>query len=71
LIKKAEEYIGIFTRADLIKLLEKIINSAEVTVPSIISKPILVFDVKTTADEVQLKMQKNIFHYAASHNKKM
>jgi len=35
------------------------------------SKSILVFDVKTTEDEAQLKMQKkHLPHYAVSHNKK-
>jgi len=72
LIKQAEEYIGIFTRADLIKLLEKNINPAEVTVSSIMSKPILALDVKTTADEARQKMQeKNIRHYAVTQDEKI
>ena len=72
LIKQAEEYIGIFTKADLIKVLEKNINPAEVTVSSIMSKPILSLDVKTTADEARQKMQeKNIRHYAVTQNKKI
>jgi len=48
----------------------KNINPAEVTVSSILSESILVFDVKTTPDEARLKMKKNICHYAVSHNKK-
>lgn len=72
LIKKEEEYIGIFTKADLIKLLEKNINPAEVTVSSIMSKPILSLDAKITADEARQKMQeKNIRHYAVTQNKKI
>ena len=72
LIKQAEEYIGIFTKADLIKLLEKNINPAEVTVSSTMSKPILALDVKTTADEARQKMQeKNIRHYAVTQDEKI
>jgi signal-transduction protein with cAMP-binding, CBS, and nucleotidyltransferase domain len=72
LIKQAEEYIGIFTKTDLIKLLEKNMDPSEVTVSSIMSKPILSLDVKTTADEARQKMQeKNIRHYAVTQNKKI
>ena len=70
LIKQSEEYIGIFTKTDLIKLLEKNMNPAEVTVSSIMSKPILSLDAKTTVDEARNKMlEKNIRHYAVTQNK--
>ena len=70
-INKMEEYIGIFTKTDLIKLLEKNMNPAEVTVSSIMSKPILSLDTQTTSDEARKKMQeKNIRHYAVAQNKK-
>lgn len=72
LIKQSEEYIGIFTKADLIKLLEKNMNPAEVTVSSIMSKPILCLDAKTTVYEALNKMrEKNIRHYAVTQNKKI
>ena len=70
LIKQSEEYIGIFTKTDLIKLLEKNMNPAEVTVSSIMSKPILSLDAKTTVDEARNKMlEKNTRHYAVTQNK--
>ena len=72
LIKQAEEYIGIFTKTDLIKILEKNMNPAEVIVSNIMSKPILSLDAKLTADEARQKMQeKNIRHYAVTQNKKI
>ena len=70
LIKQAEEYIGIFTKTDLIKLLEKNMNPSEVIVSSIMSKPILSLDAQITPDEARQKMQeKNIRHYAVTQNK--
>ena len=71
LIKQEEEYIGIFTKTDLIKLLEKNMNPSEVIVSSIMSKPILSLETQTTSDEARKKMQeKNIRHYAVTQNKK-
>ena len=71
LVRQEEEYIDIFTKTDLIKLLEKNMNPSEVIVSSIMSKPILSLDSKTTSDEARKKMQKkNIRHYAVTQNKK-
>ncbi|MBC8286668.1 MAG: CBS domain-containing protein [Nitrospinae bacterium] len=72
LIKQAEEYTGIFTKTDLIRLLEKNIDPAEVAVSTIMSKPVLSLDAKTTVDEARQKMmEKNIRHYAVTQNKKI
>ena len=72
LIKEAEEYIGVFTRTDLIKLLEKNINPADVIVSSIMSKPILSLDTNTTTDETRQKMrEKNIRHFAVTQSKRI
>ena len=60
LIKQEEEYIGIFTKTDLIKLLKKNMNPSEVIVSSIMSKPILSLDAKTTTDEARKKNAKKI-----------
>ena len=71
LIKQEEEYIGIFTKTDLIKLLKKNMNPFEVIVSNIMSKPILSLDAKTASNEARKKMQKkNILHYAVTQNKK-
>lgn len=72
LIKQEEEYIGIFTKTDLIKLLEKNMTPAKVIVSSIMSKPVLSLDDKTTVDKARQKMlEKNIRHYAVTRNKKI
>ena len=72
LIRQNEEYSGIFTKTDLIKLLEKNINPAEVTVSTIMSKPILTLDMDTTVSEARQKMwDKNIRHYAVTRKKKI
>jgi signal-transduction protein with cAMP-binding, CBS, and nucleotidyltransferase domain len=69
-IKQEEEYIGIFTKADLNKLLKKNMQPSDVTVSSIMSKPILSLNAKITADEALQKMRKkNIRHYAVTQNK--
>ncbi len=72
LIKQGEEYAGIFTKTDLIKLLEKNIDPAEVIVSTIMSKPVLTLDTNTTASEARQKMwDKNIRHYAVTQGKKI
>jgi hypothetical protein len=57
-IKKARRIHRQFHQGRPDQVAGKNINPAEVTVSSILSKSILVFDVKTTADEARLKMQK-------------
>jgi signal-transduction protein with cAMP-binding, CBS, and nucleotidyltransferase domain len=66
-IKQGEEYVSIFTKADLNKVQEKNINPAEVTVSSIMSKSFLSLDVKTTSDETRQKMQKK--YLTLRHNR--
>ncbi len=72
LIKQGEEYIGIFTRADLIKLLEKNADPAGVSVSKVMSKPIFSLDAATTFEEARKKMvEKNIRHYSVTQNGKI
>ena len=56
LIKQKEEYTGIFTKTDLIKLLEKNIDAAEVNVSTFMSKPIPTLDANTSVKEARQKM---------------
>lgn len=72
LIKQDDEYIGIFTKTDLIKLLEKNIDPAKFTVSTVMSKPILSLDAKTTVKEAWEKMLENkIRNYAVTQDKKI
>ena len=72
LIKHMGEYTGIFTKVDLIKLLEKNINPAEVSVSTVMSKPILSLDAFTSVEEAREKMEENnIRHYAVTQNEKI
>jgi len=72
LIKQKEEYTGIFTKTDLIKLLEKNIDAAEVNVSTFMSKPILTLDANTSVKEARQKMVEiNIRQYAVTPNGKI
>lgn len=72
LIKQQEEYTGIFTKTDLIKLLEKNIDPAEVEVSTVMSKPILTLDASTTVEKARELMIKNkLRHYAVTQNEKI
>ncbi|MBT3184624.1 MAG: CBS domain-containing protein [Nitrospina sp.] len=72
LIKHAGEYTGIFTKTDLIKLLEKNIDPAEVSVSTVMSKPILSLDANTSVKEARQKMiEKKLRHYAVTQNGKI
>ncbi len=72
LIKDLGEYTGIFTKADLINLLEKNIDPAEVNVSTFMSKPILSLDASTSEEETRKRMvEKNIRQYAVTQNGKI
>ena len=72
LIKQEEEYTGIFTKADLIKLLEKNIDPAKVSVSTVMSKPILSLDANTSVEKARQKMVENkLRHYAVTQNGKI
>ena len=68
LIKNEQgKYIGIFTRTDLIKLLEKELNPSTLTISSVMSRPIQSLDQTESQDEARAKMIKNnIRHYAVT-----
>jgi CBS domain-containing protein len=68
-IKQENEYTGIFTKTDLIKLLEKNINPAEVSVSTVMSKSILSIDASASVKEVRERMiEKKLRHYAVTQN---
>jgi CBS domain-containing protein len=71
LIKNEQgEYVGIFTKADLIKLLEKELNPISITISSVISSPIRCIDKTESHDGVREKMlENNIRHYAVTNGK--
>jgi len=71
LIKNPQgDYIGIFTKADLIKLLEKDLNPSTITISSAMSSPIRSLDQTESQDEAKMKMlEKNIRHYAVTDGK--
>ena len=72
LIKDLGEYTGIFTKADLIKLLEKNIDPAKVSVSTVMSKPILSLDAKTSVEKARQKMVENKLRcYAVTQNGKI
>ena len=72
LIKDLGEYTGIFTKADLIKLLEKNIDPAKVSVSTVMSKPILSLDANTSVEKARQKMVENkLRHYAVTQNGKI
>ena len=72
LIKQKEEYTGIFTKTDLIKLLEKNIDAAEVNVSTFMSKPILTLDANTSVEKARQTMVENkLRHYAVTQNGKI
>ncbi len=72
LIKDLGEYTGIFTKADLIKLLEKNIDPAKVSVSTVMSKPILSLDANTSMEKARQKMVENkLRHYAVTQNGKI
>jgi signal-transduction protein with cAMP-binding, CBS, and nucleotidyltransferase domain len=71
-INKMEEYIGIFTKTDLIKLLEKNINPADILVSAVMSKPIFSIDVSASVrDAREMMIEKRLRHYAVSQNGKI
>jgi len=71
LIKNEQgEYVGIFTKADLIKLLKKELDPTSITISSVISSPIRCMDQTESHDEARRKMLKNnIRHYAVTNGK--
>lgn len=72
LIEQMDQYIGIFTKTDLIKLLEKNIDPAEIIVSTVMSKPILSLEASTTVKEARDRMLENkIYHYAVTQNEKI
>ena len=60
LIKQEEKYTGIFTKIDLIKLLEKNIDPARVNVSTFMSKPILSLGASTSEEETRKRIVKKI-----------
>jgi len=71
-IKDLGEYTGIFTKADLIKLLEKNIDPAKVSVSTVMSKPILSLDANTSVEKARQKIVENkLRHYAVTQNGKI
>jgi signal-transduction protein with cAMP-binding, CBS, and nucleotidyltransferase domain len=65
-----EEYAGIFTKTDLIKLLEKELNPASIPISSAMSSPIRCIDRTKSHDEAREKMlENNIRHYAVTDGK--
>jgi len=71
LIKNEQgEYVGIFTKADLIKLLEKDLNPTSIAISSVMSSPIRCMDQTESHDEARRKMlENNIRHYAVTDGK--
>ena len=71
LIKNEQgEYVGIFTKAELIKLLEKELDPTSITISSVISSPIRCMDQTESHDEARRKMlENNIRHYAVTNGK--
>ena len=71
LIKNEQgEYVGIFTKADSIKLLEKELDPTSITISSLISSPIRCMDQIESHDETRKKMLENyIRHYAVTKGK--
>ena len=71
LIKNEQgEYVGIFTKADLIKLLEKELNPTSITISSVMSSPIRCMDQTESHDGAREKMlENNIRHYAVTDGK--
>ena len=71
LIKNEQgEYEGIFTKADLIKLLEKELDPSTITISSVMSSPIRCMDQTESHDEARRKMlENNIRHYAVTDGK--
>jgi signal-transduction protein with cAMP-binding, CBS, and nucleotidyltransferase domain len=72
LIEQMGEYTGIFTKTDLIKLLEKNLNPAKVNVSTVMSKPVLSLDGSTTVKNALNKMVENkLRHYAVTQDEKI
>ena len=73
LIKNEQgEYEGIFTKADLIKLLEKELDPSTITISSVMSSPIRCLDQTESHDQAKKKMlENNIRHYAVSYGNKI
>ncbi|MFT4578309.1 MAG: signal-transduction protein with cAMP-binding, CBS, and nucleotidyltransferase domain [Nitrospinales bacterium] len=71
LIKNEQgEYVGIFTKADLIKLLEKELDPTSITISSVMSSPIRCMDQTESHSEARQKMlDNNIRHYAVTDGK--
>jgi CBS domain-containing protein len=71
LIKNEQgEYVGIFTKADLIKLLEKELNPTSITISSVMSSPIRCMHQTESHDGAREKMlENNIRHYAVTDGK--
>jgi CBS domain-containing protein len=71
LIKNEQgEYLGIFTKADLIKLLEKELDPTSITISSAIPSPIRCMDQTESQDETRREMlENNIRHYAMTNGK--
>ena len=71
LIKNEQgEYVGIFTKTDLIKLLEKELNPASIPISSVMSSPIRCMDQAESHDGAREKMlENNIRHYAVTDGK--
>ena len=73
LIKNEQgEYVGIFTKADLIKLLEKDLNPTSIAISSVMSSPIRCMDQTESHDGAREKMlENNIRHYAVTDGGKI
>lgn len=64
------DYVGIFTKTDLIKLLEKDLNPSTIIISSVMSSPVRCLDQTESHDEAKEKMlENNIRHYAVSDGK--
>lgn len=64
------EYVGIFSKADLIRLLEKELDPSSTNISSAMSSPILCLDQNESPEGAMQKMIKNnIRHYAVTDGK--
>ena len=68
LIKERDEYVGIFTKADLIiKILEKHLDPASVKVSTVMSHPLISLERTLTIEDARKMMEKrNIRHLAVT-----
>ncbi len=71
LIKNSQgDYVGIFTKTDLIRLLENNLDPSTITISSVMSSPIRCLNQTESHDEAKEKMlANNIRHFAVTDGK--